>query len=65
MGGLATGITPEIGIVSDPSPTALAYAMTKAIKNSKDYQSEKAFTALKEEKSWHLFCKLFLNSFKS
>lgn len=65
VGGLADGITPQIGIVTNPSPTALSNALTKAINNAKVYQSEKAFLELKEEKSWHHFCVLFTNTFKT
>jgi len=63
VGGLASGITPQTGLVSEPNPTALANALAQALSETQKFSTTEPFEALKEEKSWHRFCKLFSNTF--
>ena len=65
VGGLTDGISEQTGIITAPNPTALANALSKAITDSDKYQSEEAFSRIKEQKNWHRFCKLFVNTFNS
>ena len=58
VGSLASGITPQTGLVSEPNPTALANTMVTALATTKDFESIKAFDSIKETKSWRHFCKL-------
>ncbi|MGB0255514.1 MAG: hypothetical protein ACPF95_05055, partial [Flavobacteriaceae bacterium] len=62
VGGLASGITPQTGLVSEPNPTALANTLAQALSETKTFTTSESFEVLKEEKSWHRFCKLFSNT---
>jgi len=64
VGDLASGVTPLTGLVSEPNPTALANTMLRALVETQKFSSPKAYAALKEEKSWHRFCKMFVNTYK-
>ena len=64
VGGLAESVNSKTGIVSEPNPTALSAAILDALENTESYSNKKAFSALKEHKSWHRFCKMFVNTYK-
>lgn len=65
VGGLAESVNSKTGIVSEPNPTALSAAILDALENTKSYRDKKVFAALKEQKSWHRFCKLFSSTFSN
>lgn len=63
VGGLAESINSKTGIVSKPNPTALSQSIINALENTESYSDNKAFESLREQKSWHRFCKLFSVTF--
>lgn len=63
VGGLASGITAQTGLISEPNPTALTNTLIKALSETQKFNSIKSFSVLKQEKSWHRFCELFTNTF--
>lgn len=63
VGGLAEGIHPKTGMVTEPNPTALSKTMVAALGSNESFSEKEAFEVLKEEKSWHRFCELFSTTF--
>lgn len=50
-------------MVTEPNPTALSKTMVAALGSTESFSEKEAFEVLKEEKSWHRFCKLFSTTF--
>ena len=63
VGGLAEGITSKTGLVSEPNPTELSKTIITALNNTESFSDKEAFATLREKRSWHRFCGLFLESF--